>query len=140
VSDEDNEEIDALLSEALSKVSVSFDRGRDGTKPCTFCGKSDEPRVLMTIGRYMNNGALLTRPVCPSCAKIGEIRSQPPPPVEIDLDQEVRVWKNAGGSWNLSVAGACVLSETTWDDACYRAENMKGCLADLIRRVTGKRT
>lgn len=61
------------LSDILDAVGTrwTFDKGRTWKNPCTFCGKSDTPRELVTIGRY-GSGDDLTRPVCERCKRLGE--------------------------------------------------------------------
>ena len=59
-----------LLDQAGARVM--FDRGRDITKPCTFCGKAPETtHDLRRIGTYPN-GTALTRPVCAGCKRVGD--------------------------------------------------------------------
>lgn len=68
------------LEEALRSANarVTFDRGRNNTHPCTFCGCSPKEREvttfdLVTIGTY-KSGAALTRPVCAPCKVISRGR------------------------------------------------------------------
>lgn len=70
-----------LLTE--SGARASFDRGRNITNPCTFCGTPANPtHELRHIGRYPN-GNLLTRPVCENCLAIGDaLQGQLKPPPE----------------------------------------------------------
>lgn len=60
-----------------SGARVSFDRGRSIAHPCTFCGRTDEPRNLVTIGRY-TSGEELTRPVCARCMPIADAARMKP--------------------------------------------------------------
>jgi hypothetical protein len=67
---EATEQLAALLKE--SGARVTFDSGRDITKPCTFCGTPADPtHQLRDIGRYPN-GNTITRPVCEDCSEVGE--------------------------------------------------------------------
>jgi DNA-binding NtrC family response regulator len=72
------EELSDLLREA--GVTVTFDRGRDITHPCTFCGSRPVHggvHDLVDIGTYPNGNAL-TRPVCEACRPIAEAHNAHP--------------------------------------------------------------
>lgn len=69
------------LAKALDSAGarLTFDRGRNNTHPCTFCGER-QPGVtlrLMTIGRYLDGNGL-TRPVCPKCEPTAQKRMAKP--------------------------------------------------------------
>lgn len=64
-------QIDASLM--LAGTRATFDFGRSTHRACTFCGTTERPRDLVTIGRYIN-GELLTRPVCLRCKPLAEAR------------------------------------------------------------------
>lgn len=57
-----------MLGVALERSGrrVSFDLGRDYTKPCTCCATTTERRELVAIGRYPN-GSRIERPACLRC-------------------------------------------------------------------------
>jgi len=57
-----------------SGARVTFDSGRNNTRPCTFCGTLPESAFeLVTIGTYFD-GEQLTRPVCKRCMPIAAMR------------------------------------------------------------------
>ncbi len=67
------EDLAAMLDSAGARAT--FDRGRNSTHPCTFCGKSPASGAhqLLTIGRYLD-GTELTRPVCSGCVLTARVR------------------------------------------------------------------
>ena len=67
------QELDELVRGADARVT--FDRGRDITKPCTFCGKPPEmAHDLVDLGTY-GNGEMLTRPVCAGCMPVARLKA-----------------------------------------------------------------
>jgi hypothetical protein len=76
-------ELGELLRDCGARVY--FDRGNDGTKPCTFCGTRPEPggcHQTLRIGTYPN-GDPLRRPVCSQCLPVVASRAAAAPPPKL---------------------------------------------------------
>lgn len=64
----------ALLRDAGAVVTLDYDRST--ALPCVCCGSTDEPRTLVTLGRWAvdvgargRRGDPIDRPVCLRCRK-----------------------------------------------------------------------
>ena len=64
------------LCEIIDKAGlrITFDRGRNVTLACTFCGSDDGPRELVALGTYYQ-GDVLSRPVCAACMPVANLRA-----------------------------------------------------------------
>lgn len=66
-------------------LKLTFDRGRNNTLPCTFCGSLEGPRELVALGTYYQ-GDVLSRPVCVACLPIANLRTKRPEPAGVIPD------------------------------------------------------